>query len=272
MKNLIKMIIKEELGLTYLKAVNNSLKNLYGNNSQTWGGVGERGSYKKGGVINLHTLNDLISKKENITDYEIDGGDWSILNYFNTNPKVRQYILDLFQKETGEDYGTLDGEEKLSNWIFDNRDRLFKDGPILKDLVDINFNSIYRGMSNEKKAYNTVKKLFQDNPDLEIGKTNLPGSSSDIKGVDFVVIDKKKNKTFSFQAKPFTSLQQTKSNKYVVTSYNILNLDKKPVDYFIFTTEGVVGIHVFKNIPGEYEILDNKTVVFNYPPIKSLEE
>jgi hypothetical protein len=38
-----------------------------------------------------------------LTDYDSEGGDWSILNYFDTNPQVRKIIvLELYEKETGK--------------------------------------------------------------------------------------------------------------------------------------------------------------------------
>ena len=55
---------------------------------------------------------------------------------------------------------------------------------------------------------------------------------------------------------------------YKVISYNIRNLDKKPVNYFVFASHEKEDIYIFKNEVGKYTILDNDTVQFEKPPIE----
>ena len=71
------------------------IKDLYRKN---WDSNPERGPGGKGGVVNLHTVYDLLQKK-GLTDYDPEGGDWSILNYFDTNPQVRKTIVDFMKKK-----------------------------------------------------------------------------------------------------------------------------------------------------------------------------
>jgi hypothetical protein len=73
------------------------LKDLYKSN---WDSDRSRGPGGGGGVVNVHTVYDLL-KKKGLTDYDPEGGDWSILNYFDTNPQVRKTIVGLYEKETG---------------------------------------------------------------------------------------------------------------------------------------------------------------------------
>ena len=35
-------------------------------------------------------------------DYEEEGGDWSIINYFDTNPQVRKYLVNKYVEESSK--------------------------------------------------------------------------------------------------------------------------------------------------------------------------
>jgi len=91
---------------SYRDKVFDILKDLYG--SSNWSTEGDRGPNGGGGVVNIHTVYDLL-KQRGLDDYEEEGGDWSILNYFDTNPKVRGFVVLVWEKETGN---KLDTEEK----------------------------------------------------------------------------------------------------------------------------------------------------------------
>jgi hypothetical protein len=43
-------------------------------------------------------------REKGLDDYEEEGGDWSIMNYFDTNPKVRKYLVDLWKSENKSVY------------------------------------------------------------------------------------------------------------------------------------------------------------------------
>jgi len=240
------------------------LKDIYGNTN--WSDEEGRGTRGRGGFVNIYTVFDLM-KEKGLDDYEQEGGDWSIINYFDTNPQVRKYLVNLWEKETSN---SLTNEESVKDfilWMSRNRNKIFKEGPILKDLVELNATSLMRGEMNERKAHEFLSKVVEKLPDWELSKRYLPGSTSDRSGIDIIMTNEKKEKSAKFQVKPLTSVQETKDG-YLVTTYNVIGLDKKPVDYFVFASYDVDDVYVFKNIEGKYEILSKTEVLFKNKPIE----
>ena len=240
------------------------LKDIYGNTN--WSDQEGRGTRGRGGFVNIYTVYDLM-KEKGLDDYEQEGGDWSIINYFDTNPQVRKYLVNLWEKETSN---SLTNEESVKDfilWMSRNRNKIFKEGPILKDLVELNATSLMRGEMNERKAHDFLSKVVEKLPDWELSKRYLPGSTSDRSGIDIIMTNEKKQKSAKFQVKPLTSVQETKDG-YLVTTYNVIGLDKKPVDYFVFASYDVDDVYVFKNIEGKYEILSKTEVLFKNKPIE----
>ncbi len=240
------------------------LKDIYGNTN--WSNEKGRGTIGRGGFVNIYTVYDLM-KEKGLDDYEQEGGDWSIINYFDTNPQVRKYLVNLWEKETSN---SLTNEESVKDfilWMSRNRNKIFKEGPILKDLVDLNATSLMKGEMNERKAHEFLSKVVEKLPDWELSKRYLPGSTSDRSGIDIIMTNEKKQKSAKFQVKPLTNVQETKDG-YLVTTYNVIGLDKKPVDYFVFASYDVDDVYVFKNIEGKYEILNKNEVLFKNKPIE----
>jgi hypothetical protein len=240
------------------------LKDIYGNTN--WSDQEGRGTRGRGGFVNIYTVFDLM-KEKGLDDYEQEGGDWSIINYFDTNPQVRKYLVNLWEKETSN---SLTNEESVKDfilWMSRNRNKIFKEGPILKDLVELNATSLMKGEMNERKAHEFLSKVVEKLPDWELSKRYLPGSTSDRSGIDIIMTNEKKQKSAKFQVKPLTSVQETKDG-YLVTTYNVIGLDKKPVDYFVFASYDVDDVYVFKNIEGKYEILNKNEVLFKNKPIE----
>jgi len=240
------------------------LKDIYGNTN--WSDQEGRGTRGRGGFVNIYTVYDLM-KEKGLDDYEQEGGDWSIINYFDTNPQVRKYLVNLWEKETSNSLTNEDSVKDFILWMSRNRNKIFKEGPILKDLVELNATSLMKGEMNERKAHEFLSKVVEKLPDWELSKRYLPGSTSDRSGIDIIMTNEKKEKSAKFQVKPLTSVQETKDG-YLVTTYNVIGLDKKPVDYFVFASYDVDDVYVFKNIEGRYEILSKTEVLFKDKPIE----
>ena len=240
------------------------LKDIYGNTN--WSDQEGRGTRGRGGFVNIYTVYDLM-KEKGLDDYEQEGGDWSIINYFDTNPQVRKYLVNLWEKETSNSLTNEDSVKDFILWMSRNRNKIFKEGPILKDLVELNATSLMKGEMNERKAHDFLSKVVEKLPDWELSKRYLPGSTSDRSGIDIIMTNEKKEKSAKFQVKPLTSVQETKDG-YLVTTYNVIGLDKKPVDYFVFASYDVDDVYVFKNIEGKYEILNKTEVLFKNKPIE----
>lgn len=248
----------------YKEVIFESLKSIYGGNSETWLNDGKRGPSGNGGVINIYTINEYLLNK-NLIQNNGEGGEWSILNYFDTNPKVRESIMDMYQTETKKSINSTDELEEWCKWIYDNREKLFTEGVVLETLVGLNFKSFGNGYLNEDTAYTYVSNLISNNTNLVMSVLNLPGSSLDRRGVDFTVKNKSDKRQNHFQAKPLGELT-VDGGKYIMTSYNVGGLENKPVQYFIFASHNKDKVIIFENIKGQVKGVKN-IVEFNYPPI-----
>lgn len=239
------------------------LKDLYKSN---WDSDRSRGPGGGGGVINVHMVYDLL-KKKGLDDYDSEGGNWSILNYFDTNPQVRKIIVSLYENETKNVVNNEDNMNDFIKWMSRNRNKLFNNGPILDKLIKQNTESLYQGELNERHAYDYLTKILKNLKGWKLRGRSLPGSKLDREGVDFVMEKEGTNNTAKFQVKPFSSLERD-GIQYKITSYNIKNLDKKPVDYFVFASSGNNNIYIFRNKINKYTILDNNTIQFEEAPIQ----
>lgn len=240
------------------------LRDLY--KGDKWSKDRSRGPGGGGGVVNVHTLYDLL-KKKGLEGYSEEGGDWSILNYFDTNPVVRRTIVGLYEKETGNIVDNEDVMNDFINWMSKNRTKIFKDGPILNDLVEKNIESLYQGELNERTAYDFLLSKLEKLPNWELMGRALPGSVSDREGVDFKMKNKNTGTEATFQVKPLSNLKR-RGKFFIVKSYNIKNLDKKPVNYFVFASSDKGDVFIFRNTKGKYTILDKDSVQFEEPPIE----
>jgi len=253
----------DEFTKKYKEKVYYILKDLYQSN---WDSDKSRGPRGGGGVVDVYTVYDLL-KEKGLDDYDPEGGNWSILNYFDTNPKVRKAIIDLYKYETGN---VIDNEETMNDfikWMSRNRNKIFKEGPFFKTLVELNAESLYQGELNERKAYQYLTKILENLPGWKLKGRSVPGSKSDRDGIDFIMEKENSDKIAKFQAKPFTSVERV-GKFYKVKSYNIKNIDKKPVDYFVFASSENDNIYIFRNNIDKYVILDNDTIQFEEAPIE----
>jgi hypothetical protein len=240
------------------------LKDIYGNTN--WSNEEGRGPRGRGGVVGIYTVFDLM-KEKGLDDYEEEGGDWSIMNYFDTNPQVRKYLVNLWKKETSNDLTNKDSIKDFISWMSRNRNKIFKEGPILKDLVELNATSLMRGEMNERRAHEFLSKVLEELPEWKLSKRFLPGSTSDRSGIDIVMTSEKTNKSAKFQVKPLTSIEETEDG-YLVNTYNVTGLDKKPVDYFVFASYTSDDVYIFRNKKGGYEILGPTKILFKDKPVE----
>ncbi len=248
----------------FMNVVFKCLKNIYG--VTNWSKDGERGPKGRGGVINIYTINEIL-KNAKVIQSNFPGGEWSILNYFDTNPKVRNYLMTKYKRDTKISIQTMDDLKGWCKWIEDNQENFFTDGEVLNKLVELNSTSYLSGYHNETRVYNYLSNIISDNPDLILDDPKKPGASSDRKGVDFSIINTNTAVIHDFQAKPLEGYY-VNGEKHIVTSYNVDKLEDKNVQYFIFSSRNTSDddIIIFEKRVGEI-ISNNTTVVFNYPPI-----
>jgi len=125
--------------------------------------------------------------------------EWSILNRFDTNTKVRRKMESLFHEDEPDTELT---PKKFMEWITLNAERLFK-GPITDELVELNKTTIERGNQNEDYAIQILQEFFGENAKI------VRFCSGDIrdtrKGMDIAVTAG--GKTFHVQVKPFTYIR-----------------------------------------------------------------
>jgi hypothetical protein len=227
-----------------------SLRAIY-QNTPNWDSKTHRGPSGRGGVIGIYPVGEFAKE---IGVEESEGGDWSIMNYFDTNPKVREKIIKKYLSDNK--ILKITDIDDFTSWIFDNKKTLFTDGNFLTDIVQINKRSYLTGLKNELKAFNYVKSRIPKNSDYTISSLNLPGSPKDRSGIDFSVFNKGiEYKTY--QAKPLDRMEILTRNGekiYRVYSYNIGNMVNINVSYFIFASDGGKGVVVFENKKGEFNI------------------
>jgi hypothetical protein len=124
---------------------------------------------------------------------------WSILNRFDTNTKVHNKLIELFN-DSGE---ITKDDNSYRNWIVTNSFDLFDEGGKYSDeLIGLNKGTIELGNSNELFAIEMLKSKFGEKSNI---KRFCSGSIDDIKkGKDLqVTID---GNVFSVQVKPFTDV------------------------------------------------------------------
>ena len=227
-----------------------SLKSIY-QNTPNWDSKTDRGPSGRGGVVGIYPVGEFAKE---IGIEESEGGDWSIMNYFDTNPKVREKIINKYLSDNK--ISKITDVDDFTSWIFDNKEMLFTDGNFLTDIVELNKRSYLTGLKNELKAFNYVKSRIPENSEYTISSLNLPGSPKDRSGIDFSVFYKGvEYKTY--QAKPLSRMEILTRNGekiYRVYSYNIGNLVNLKVSYFVFASDEGKGVVVFENKKGEFNI------------------
>jgi hypothetical protein len=132
----------------------------------------------KYGIVDIYQLNDFTS--------------WSVLNYFGGHKFVKNKLLDFFnRKEKGNT------PKDFYRWLIENKETLFKEGPLLKELIRTNMNTYNKGSITEKYVIDKLK-----DSKYEI-KYFPPGSIQDRDhGIDLMINGK------SFQIKELTGMSE----------------------------------------------------------------
>ena len=87
-------------------------------------------------------------------------GNWSIVNRFDTNSRVHNKILEIYQSE-GVD-------KNLQTWVTKNAKNLFgNNGKYTQSLVDVNSKTIQTGRKNENFAKSKIIEAFNLKPEDE---------------------------------------------------------------------------------------------------------
>jgi Fe-Mn family superoxide dismutase len=174
-------------------------------NSQYVGCLGKK--YKNGCIGRIQT-------KKCTTDVGILGGEyaekkhggtsqWSIVNRFDTNSKVKKEIYNIWLEET-------EGLTDFKTWIKEHVYDLFaNEGMYLDRLAEINVGTIEVGKENENYATSIIRQIYKLNPDEE-GMTyelyeHCSGDINDRKKGQDIVLKIKGGDTIYFQVKPFTN-------------------------------------------------------------------
>jgi Fe-Mn family superoxide dismutase len=174
-------------------------------NSQYEGCYGQQ--YKNGCIGKIQT-------KKCSTDVGILGGDyaekkhggtsqWSIVNRFDTNSKVKKEIYNIWLEET-------EGLTDFKTWIKEHAYDLFaNEGMYLDRLAEINVGTVEVGKENENYATSIIRHIYKLNPDEE-GMTyelyeHCSGDINDRKKGQDIVLKIKGGDTIYFQVKPFTN-------------------------------------------------------------------
>lgn len=236
------------------KFIKNTLFSVYPNN------IGRNSFIDGGGVCNSDE--GLI----NIEGTNVPGQTWSILNFFDTNPKVIQQLIDWYHQDTfsNKEEGEVESIFNFRNWVDKNKEKLFK-GPKLETLVKLNLTSYNEGLKNENYS---IEHLIK--PPYNIKRKDIKqfcaGSSQDIKeGKDLEVNTKRGLKYF--QSKPLSWFKfNSETNEYIINTYFMKNYQSKKVDYIIFASKK--DVYVFEN--KNYKVLNNHTVVFQNPPVTTI--
>ena len=158
--------------------------------------------------------------------------EWSILNRFDTNTKVRDRIKQIFlEKNPGQEL-TSSG---LIDFIENNKKELFN-GDYTDELVALNKSTIESGNRNEKFAIDVLKKYFGD---TGIIKRFCSGDVRDtLKGMDLSV--EVGSGSFHVQVKPFEEVKsyvdEENADTYfqLKTYYNPSKYSEKNVDIIFF--------------------------------------
>jgi hypothetical protein len=189
--------------------------------------------------------------------------EWSILNRFDTNTKVRDRIKQIFlEKNPGQELTS----SSLIDFIENNKKELFN-GDYTDELVELNRVTIESGNRNEIFAIDVLKKYFGDRA---IVKRFCSGDLRDtLKGMDLSV--EVGGNIFHIQVKPFEEIKsyidEENAETYfqLKTYYNPSKYSEKNVDIIFFINFNTQKYILFANNKS-YIVAKSTTSVAFYEP------
>lgn len=189
--------------------------------------------------------------------------EWSILNRFDTNTKVRDRIKELFAAQNpGQEITT----SNLMDFIENNKKQLF-DGDYTDELVELNRVTIESGNRNEKFAIDVLQKYFGNRA---IIKRFCSGDYRDTrKGMDISV--EIGGSSFHVQVKPFEEIKsyvdEDNADTYfqLKTFYNPTKYSEKNVDIIFFVNFESQQYILFANNRSKIVAKSNNSVAFYEP-------
>lgn len=184
---------------------------------------------------NIGLIVDVNNSSDPLYNTNVNGQVWSILNFFDTNPKVIKQLLNWYY-DTDPQQVSLDD---FKSWIVENQNDLF-DGIKLKVLVNLNFESYNKGTETENYAINHLINKLNVSPDKI--QQFCAGTGRDRKqGVDFIIT--KNGVESTFQVKPLSGIK-TDESSFIISTYKMKNYSKK-VKYLIFANKQ--DFYIFEN-------------------------
>ena len=229
--------------------IRNILKKLY--SPDNWGKISDpdNNCETNYGVINVYP--------------HLEGSDnWSILNRFDTNTKVRERLQQIFQQE---EPNTEMSTKNFMDWLSYNDEKLFK-GEYTQELVDINKKTIDKGIENENIAIQILRNFFGENAKI------VRFCSGDVrdtkKGMDISV--ESGGKKFIVQVKPFTKaksmVDMDGDTFFEVDSYfDPTKYSEKNVQVFLFINSETNKHIAFANKKNKIKKLSGKKIRFDEP-------
>lgn len=209
---------------------------------------------------------------EGILNFEVAEGSehgWSILNFFNTNPVVRNILLETYEEYLIDNKLPLNFniDEFVEFILYNKKDLFHPNSETFKKLVAANHSTWSHGIKNETGASEYLKKWYGDGYEV-IWKAN-PGLRRDaVSGIDIEVKNNESGNIHTYQAKPLYNSYKRK-NQWVIKSTGLKYYSPSKVDYFVFGPSNKGEVLIFKN-EGQNPF-SIKEIGFNSEPMDSPE-
>jgi len=195
----------------------------------------------------------------NIYEHQPGVDNWSILNRFDTNKKVRTKLLEWYQNEYPNE---SINNSNIIKWIESNKESLFNSEKT-SELVELNRNTIEKGNRNEETAIEVLRKKWGE---TAIIQRFCSGDIRDTKkGMDISV--KVGDTVFYVQVKPFIKVESFVDRDgdtfFEVTAfYDPKKYSEKNVQVILFVNDSSGDYIAFEN--KRNQILSKSNTVVNF--------